>query len=267
MIISVKTFLSYVEAIAAEEPSYRIGGYGSDGTCDCIGLIIGAIRRAGGSWTGTHGSNYAARYEIDDLQEIKNSGDLQIGDAVLKAHNPGEDGYDAETISRKYANHPDQRDYYHIGVVMSVAPLRIRHMTTPKPKMDTSLGKWKYHGQLKKIGNSIESGETEMEEITLRGGNENTTINLRAGPDTSRVIIADIPQGSKAQLLSVVNERWCKIKFGTKSGYVMSKFVHRQNHGDQDPVPAEPVTGNVQVPRTDLEKVYDTIGDWLGLRG
>ena len=57
--IQLSDFLTQIAAIAAESPSYRLGGDGSDGTCDCVGLIIGAIRRAGGQWAGTHGSNYA----------------------------------------------------------------------------------------------------------------------------------------------------------------------------------------------------------------
>ena len=61
--ITLSSFLEKIREIASENPKYRSGGSGKDGTCDCIGLIIGAIRRAGGSWPGTHGSNYAARYE------------------------------------------------------------------------------------------------------------------------------------------------------------------------------------------------------------
>lgn len=53
--ISKDKFLEKVQEITASKPTYKLGHDGSDGTCDCIGLIIGAIRRAGGSWTGTHG--------------------------------------------------------------------------------------------------------------------------------------------------------------------------------------------------------------------
>ena len=59
--VHMDAWLRKVDEIADEGPSYQLGHDGSDGTCDCIGLIIGAIRRAGGKWTGTHGSNWAAR--------------------------------------------------------------------------------------------------------------------------------------------------------------------------------------------------------------
>ena len=47
--VHMEAWLSKVDEIAAEGPSYKLGHDGSDGTCDCIGLIIGAIRRAGAS--------------------------------------------------------------------------------------------------------------------------------------------------------------------------------------------------------------------------
>ena len=159
--ISARKFLVQVETIAAEEPAYRSGGSGNDGTCDCIGLIIGAIRRAGGKWTGLHGSNYAARNEVEHLAPMTGTADLTVGEAVFKARSPGEAGYDAATINGRYASSPDRNDYYHIGVVVSVHPLRIRHMTTPKPKMDTSIGKWKYHGWLKRIEKELPVSQPE----------------------------------------------------------------------------------------------------------
>lgn len=48
MSIKLAAFLEQFETICATKPDYRIGGSGTDGTCDCIGLIIGAVRRAGG---------------------------------------------------------------------------------------------------------------------------------------------------------------------------------------------------------------------------
>ena len=44
--IPLEQFLREIRNIRALNPIYRLGGSGVDGTCDCIGLIIGAIRRA-----------------------------------------------------------------------------------------------------------------------------------------------------------------------------------------------------------------------------
>ena len=83
--VHMEAWLSKVDEIAAEGPSYRLGHDGSDGACDCIGLIIGAIRRAGGKWTGTHSSNWAARNAMDTLHAVTDAGSLQVGQAVFKA--------------------------------------------------------------------------------------------------------------------------------------------------------------------------------------
>lgn len=266
MIISEKTFLTYVEAIAAEKPTYKERGYGADGTCDCIGLIIGAIRRAGGSWTGKHGSNYTARYQINGLRKIIGTGDLQIGEIVFKAREPGHRLYD---LPRSYDSSPDRRDYYHVGVVISVYPLRIRHMTTPGGMtVDTSIGKWDYHGWLKKIQGSgtTENGGNEMtnqdeqtiERVIIQGGNLEAPVNMRQGNGRDRQIIRKIPQGAEAELL-MYGETWCKIRYEETVGYVATQFVkYGPTQGD-----AETIT----IEKKKLETIYDQIGDLLGLRG
>ena len=55
MSITLTAFREQLETICATKPDYRIGGSGTDGTCDCIGLIIGAVRRfrALPGWRGT----------------------------------------------------------------------------------------------------------------------------------------------------------------------------------------------------------------------
>ena len=257
--IAVKDFLAAVEQIASEEPAYQQGHDGHDGLCDCIGLIIGAIRRCGGQWCGIHGSNYAARQEMADrIRPLAGSADLEPGEVVYKAYEPGVGGYN---LPGKYESggeyyNGDLRDYYHVGVVVSATPLRIRHMTSPRPKMDTSLGKWSYHGRLKKIDYS---GGHEMGTVTISGGNQDQPVRLRKAASTSSSILAEIPQGSTAELLDD-GGTWCKVRWNSLTGYVMGVFVHNGAGPDPDP-------GNVSVNRAELERIYDIIGDWLGLRG
>lgn len=155
--IPLSSFLEKIREIAAENPKYRSGGSGKDGTCDCIGLIIGAIRRAGGNWPGIHGSNYSARYETRNLEKITNQNALRVGELVYKHRSPGEAGYD---LPARYRNHPDRNDYYHVGVVTSVSPLRILHMTTPSIQTDTKLGKWSHHGWCSRVTDRPEGADT-----------------------------------------------------------------------------------------------------------
>ena len=146
--ISLEDFLSRLQEIASENPSYRIGGSAKDGTCDCIGLIIGAIRRAGGSWLGIHGSNYAARNEVLSLAGIRRAEELSVGELVFKHYTPAEKGY---SLPDRYRKGRDLNDYCHVGIVLSVHPLRILHMTAPACKTDTALGKWSHHGWCRRV--------------------------------------------------------------------------------------------------------------------
>ena len=83
--ITLAAFLQGIRENVARIKRYESTGDGTGGGCDCIGLIIGAVRLAGGKWTGTHGSNYAARNEMRDFGRIT---DFYLGEIVYKAANP-----------------------------------------------------------------------------------------------------------------------------------------------------------------------------------
>ena len=253
--IDAEKFISAAEEIAAEKPAYKLGHSGNDGYCDCIGLIIGAMERCGEKWDGIHGSNYAARNAMASLSRIIGTGDLQPGEAVFKAYEPSNPKWD---LPERYRESRDQRDYYHVGIVVSVYPLRIRHMTTPSPKMDTSIGIWGWHGKLKKIRTAGSAGkeETSMETVIIAGGDISKPIHMRKAASTSSVIVADIPQGTEVELIEG-GETWNYVKYGNQTGYVMAKFVQHGNGTEE----------TVTVSRAELEKAYDIIGDLLGLRG
>lgn len=251
----VKTFLAAVEQIAAECPGYEHGHSGDDHLCDCIGLIIGALRRCGVRWTGIHGSNYAARSEVEYLKPVTSTTDLAPGEVVFKIYSPSSAKY---TLPEKYrqggsAYNGDLLDYYHVGVVVSVYPLRIRHMTTPQPKMDTSIGRWAYHGWLKKVS---ANGGTAMESYQAKviGGN----LNLRRNASTDAPRIDQIPDGSTVTVIEEL-PGWCKVEYNGQTGYVVKTFLAKI---EQD---ADGQT--ITVSREQLEAIYDKIGDMLGLRG
>ena len=260
------------EEIAAEDPKYNNKGAhdGSDGECDCIGLIIGAIRRAGGSWRGIHGSNYAARNEVEKLEPIAGSSELQKGEVVFKSYEPGQGGYSLpgryEPGGSYYTG--DLRDYYHVGMVESVYPLRIRHMTKPKVKMDTSIGKWAWHGKLKKL--EYEGSETsEMEKVIIQGGNLDAPINMRMRASTTSGLIMRIPQGSEAELI-VDEGSWKQIRYNGKTGFVQEAFVQRtaaaaaeETMAEDDTIPKDGLLAALDI----IEKALDSIYDLIGGRG
>lgn len=153
--------LGKTEAVTEENPfvaavlenvqrvkQYKLGSDGShNGECDCIGLIIGAVRLMGKTWDGIHGSNYAARYKTANLAPLTGANALAVGNIVYKARGPKDVKYD---LPGRYDSHLDKLDYYHVGVVTSIDPLEITHCTGVPGgiKRDNSLGAWKYYGEL-----------------------------------------------------------------------------------------------------------------------
>ena len=259
----LEAFIAQVEAIAQASPVYRLGGDGSDGTCDCIGLVIGAIRRAGGSWTGTHGSNYAARYEMRELLPVTDAGELCLGDVVYKARTPGQAGY---ALPERYKKGPDQRDYYHVGVVTATSPLEITHCTSPGIVRDTKLGKWTYRGRLEKVdydGTSQEVGTMVQAATVVADSGDD--VKMRSTPSKTDGLYYKVPVGATVQVASVDGE-WAKVRYQDRTGYMMVEYleIDEQEAPEMDGT-AETMTGGelITIQRAALQAVYDALGNLL----
>jgi len=222
--IPLTDFLTHISTIAAESPSYRLGGDGSDGTCDCIGLIIGAIRRAGGKWPGTHGSNWAARNVISSLTE---NPDLFPGCLVFKGKAPGEAGY---ALPEKYASGSDLNDYYHVGVVTSIAPLEITHCTlsgsTNGIAVDHKIGSWRYGGPLGLVDYNKEGTPMEMAIVRASSGK---TVNLRQSPGGELVV--RVPVGNRVNVLEK-GDQWSQIAWEGHTGFMQTRFLDIEAESD-----------------------------------
>ena len=253
----IRKFLEKVQVIKELNPAYKQPGDGSNGVCDCIGLIIGAIRRMGLKWSGIHGSNYAARYQTVNLEYIEKESDLQLGDLVYKACEP--DGTvrkacNKGTLTHKYDlpsrykqgkpyYNGDMKDYYHVGTVTQINPLRITHMTSPHMKVDTNLnGGWNYHGKAKPIVNAasdkqeiINGKPTPIPEPNIPIPDDNSkaivvssnggTVKMREYPSTECRTWVKLPIGTKVTIIEP-GEKWAKIDGGGKKGwYMMAEFL------------------------------------------
>lgn len=218
--VALSAFLQGVDAIADEKPSYRLGHDGSDGLCDCIGLIIGAIRRSGGAWNGIHGSNYAARSELECLLPLTDASDLTVGEVVFKAASPGQSNHN---LPSRYANAPDQRDYYHVGVVRSTDPLRIVHCTGPGVVTDTKLGQWNHRGWLQKVAHPASEEESPAPITTaVVTAESGSTVNLRSQPGGA--LTDRIPVGASVTVLGRENG-WSRILWEDHTGWMMDSFL------------------------------------------
>ena len=252
---------------------YRNGGDGSDGTCDCIGLVIGAVKLAGEKWNGNHGSNWTARNKMRTLSAINGVGSLKEGELVYKAREPGENGWN---LPEMYAAHPDHRDYYHVGIVRCVQPLVIEHCTTVQGgiKNDNAIGQWKYHGELDIVNyeDSSKGAEEDMSTkyIALVTAKSGSTVNMRVGPNKTAGLVVQIPVGKEVNILEEVDATWAKIQYQGMTGYMMREFLipvgemadendeFNNNIGEIVTQPTEPAGGYVQI-SLDRELALDLI--------
>ena len=227
--MTITDFLARVKEIAAERPAYRLGRDGSDGLCDCIGLIIGAIRRNGLKYTEIHGINWFARHYTSSLMRVTDADDLSLGDIVYKVRTPGTAKYD---LPSRYAKDPDRYDYYHVGVVTGVNPLEITHCTsygsvdgiTTDSKLGEKDGSWSYKGQLTLIDQITEedapmAGTTGI--VTAANGKP---VNMRKGPSTTTALVDRVPVGAQVAVNSY-NDSWAQIAYRGATGYMMTKFL------------------------------------------
>lgn len=150
-----------------------------------------------------------------------------MGDLVFKARDPGDPGY---SLPDSYRGHPDQKDYYHVGVVTSVSPLCITHCTGVDGgiQRDSKLGKWHYAGELDLI-DKTEGGDVIMADpvnvkVTAQSGN---TVNLRSKPNTGSNVLKSVRVGTVIQAIGDYNDDWAQVNAGGTVGYMMKKFLVR----------------------------------------
>ena len=113
MSVSLTTFLKNIKKIQASNPIYKTGGTGQNGTCDCIGLIMGAMYMAEHKRYDMHSTNYFARYQMQTLDNINNG--YEIGSIVYKRREDNGTLNDRYKPGGRYFT-GDLYDYYRNGI-------------------------------------------------------------------------------------------------------------------------------------------------------
>ena len=241
-------FVSWIRQNAARVHEYRNGGSGTDGTCDCIGLIIGAWRMSGNKWPWTHGSNYTARYLVRGLAAGQ---PLRLGDLVFKAREPGQSHY---KLPSTYRGHHDKRDYYHVGVVTCADPLEITHCTSVPGgiKRDNARDQWEYSGQFIKLDTTTEDTMSYQATVYAENGQP---VKLRAEPSANCSSYTNIKVGTPAEVIGE-NGDWAYIVAGTRQGYMQRKYLRTEDAPTQDPSHDTPAEGQ-EAPQGGL--LYQTV--------
>ena len=245
MRISAEKYIEGVNSIYEEQPEYRTGGDGSDGTCDCIGMCRGALEREGVTGiTNMRGTNQAARKTIEDLRAVGSAKDLRLGDVMLKTRDKDDKSMPLPDRYRKGGADYDPRwgetNFTHIGSVTGVDPLEITHMTSPTAKKDTSLGNWKYRGNLPWVEHGDAPGPapspepgTEWAVVTAEKGE---SVKMRAKPSASCRLYWDVPVGSSVMVLEKNAAEsggvtWSRIRWAGQDGYMMQRFLLFEEDG------------------------------------
>ena len=228
MATTVDGYVSACEELVEAKPEY-VTGKSTLKQCDCIGMDKYAFRKLGVPFS-TSGTNHSARSQVTGLRKIVGTSDLKIGDVVFKAYEPGQSGYD---LPDKYKEggkeyNGDLRDYYHIGTVKSVYPLRIMHMTKPTAKVDDKIGKWAFVASWNP--EYVQPDEEpvpdpEPSPATAEVWSDNgKPVNLRARPSKAAALIDRVPVGEKVELIERA-EDWCHVKWKGKVGYMMTNYL------------------------------------------
>lgn len=236
--MTVNEFLQAVQEIAGERPIYREGGDGSGGECDCIGLVIGAIRRCGGEWSGVHGSNWAARNAVQDMIWLGGGNELCPGQLVFKAREPVDSRW---ALPSRYEGDPDQRDYYHVGVVLEAEPLRIVHCTTPGIVFDDSAADWDCAATLSELAEPARQCI-----VTAKTG---STVNMRSSPGGK--LVARIPLGRVVSVESQSGD-WSRLRVDGDVGWMLTKYL--------EPVGSAATLHDMEWIVTELCRILRTLG-------
>lgn len=227
--MTVNAFLEAVSSIADKEPVYREGGTGADGTCDCIGLVMGAMYALGRSRYDLHSSNYFARFQTEDLSELKDTAQLAPGMIVYKARTEMHD------LNARYQPSGscwtgDLLDYYHAGVVESLDPFSIVHCTsaggTDGIVRDRSRAGWTHCGHVRGLAQNT---EPKRAVVTARSGH---TVNLRKRPEKNAPLIARVPLGA-AVTVQETADGWAKVTAQGTTGYMMENFLRQESAQQQ----------------------------------
>lgn len=251
--ITLEQFLDGIKKNAKRIHDYEKGHDGSDGTCDCVGLIIGALRLEGVQYKGTHGSNYFARYCTSGMRRIS---DLKVGDLVYKAKWPGDEGYD---LPPRYEDGTDTKDYYHIGVVMSVEPLSIWHCSGGGMHYDNKFGKWNYCGECTYVSGYGE-GIMMKTPYIAKVITSSDDLRLRVGPSTNYTKIGSVPKGAEVKVITH-SDSWDFIEYDGMSGYASNQYLLpvREIHDDTE----EEIT--ITVPKADVLRFVNVLRELIGV--
>lgn len=210
--------LAEFQTMNKEHWSYRWGA-AEYGCVDCSGAFVYAYKQYGRSIY--HGSNTIAREYVLQIMPIS---EAKPGMAAFKARNPAANGYD---LPDKFEYHPDQLDYYHIGLIDDDPRYVLNAQSTSTGFQRSPISQnWTHCAYLKGVdyGDIPKEEDKPMQEKATVTATSGSTVNMRVSPSTSAKLVERVPVGSQVTILEDRGQ-WCKIAYGSKEGWMLSNYL------------------------------------------
>jgi len=188
---------------------------------DCSGAFVRAYKAHG--QTIYHGSNRIAREYVVALLPPDQA---RPGMAAFKARKPGEEYYELPGEYKPGGKHynGDLNDYYHIGLVDENLEFAINAQSTKTGVVRSKLSNgWCAVGYLKAV--QYDNQEENMNDMIDRAVVKTDKVNLRAAPDKESARVDWLNKGDVVSIAFDYHNGWVFVVHGSKSGYVMDKFL------------------------------------------
>lgn len=187
---------------------------------DCSGLFSWAFKQLGGYMY--HGSNTMW------LQYCTSKGSLKNGKRT--------DGKELKPGTAVFTYNSEKKNRGHVGLYIGngdVIEAQGTQAGVVKSKITNS--KWVEWGELKGVDyvNGHNSTDTKPPETTTQDEGvvgqpaktaivNGTRVALRASPTTAANVLLRVDKGQRVE---VIEDEWTKVKYGGKTGYMMTKFL------------------------------------------
>ena len=257
--IKADTMIREFQTMLAEHWRYE-WGKAEKGTVDCSGAFVYAYRKHGLSIA--HGSNaIARRYIVGQLLPVS---EAEPGMAAFKFKNPGEGGWD---LPDKYDRDPDQRDYYHIGLIDEDGAHVLNAQSTQAGFTRTDLSRWNAVAYLEDV--DYDDAEKKKEEHEMRQAivtaKSGSTVNVRQAPIVTSKLIDRLPIGALVDVEDDLGD-WMKIQYrGDRVGYMMANYLEYTSAPDETAGPDDLSIISEQLKDLDA-KIHEIMATVAGLR-
>lgn len=202
---------------------YASPGANGPSGIDCSGAFVYAYKQFGERIY--HGSNRIIRVYCHDVRSVSRLDELHVGMAIFKSRSDLSRMKAEYKPGGAYYNPALPYDYYHMGLVASVSPLKIINATPPAVRIDTDLSKWCCAGDLNAVDYGGAQPPEPLPETARVFAETGSTVNLRSAPSKSAVVRVRVPIGSVVDVLERTNDEWWRVRYGATTGYMMRMFL------------------------------------------